>query len=154
MERLINDDNKEFSNSISVLLVEDNINEVEITRLAFVEANLGINLNHVANGEEALEYLFKKGEFSEIPTPDLVLLDIDLPQINGMDVLHIIKTSDSLKSIPVIMLTTTNNDEAINEAYKLHANSYICKPLGFENFLKVIAGLNNYWVNISKLPNK
>jgi len=137
---------------IEILLVEDSPSDVLITREAFEEAKL-LNEIHVAeDGVQALEFLRRQGIYATAPRPDLILLDLNLPRKNGREVLAEIKNDPDLKAIPVIILTTSGADEDILNAYDLHANCYVVKPVGFENFLKAVQSIRNFWFSVVALP--
>lgn len=142
--------------SIEVLLVEDNINDAELTIRELKKNNLANNLYHANDGEEALEFLFGTGRFagqrSVQSLPRLVLLDIKMPKINGMDVLKTIKTNAHTKSTPVVILTSSKEDPDIQKCYDLGANSYIVKPVNFENFAEAIKNLGLYWLILNQPP--
>lgn len=137
---------------IEILLVEDSPADVLITREAFEEAKL-LNSIHVAeDGVQAMEFLRRQGRYASAPRPDLILLDLNLPRKNGREVLAEIKNDPDLKAIPVIILTTSGADEDILKAYDLHANCYVVKPVGFENFLKAVQSIRNFWFSVVALP--
>src|SRR5690606_11430195 len=118
------------------------------------DASLSYNINVARDGKEGMQYLEKKGKFADAETPDMVLLDINLPKKNGHEVLHFIKSNDSLKHIPVIMLTTSNSENDVEKSYKNHANCHIIKPIEVEDFLYVMANIESFWINIARLPGK
>lgn len=136
-----------------ILLVEDNEGDIILTLDAFEESKLNNKVSVARNGREALDFLYKKGDFSTAEKPDLILLDINLPIFNGIEILEKIKSSDNLKTIPVIMLTTSNRPEDINESYKNYCNSYIEKPLNMEKFLSVILKIEEFWLELSTLAD-
>lgn len=142
--------------SIEVLLVEDNINDAELTIRELKKNNLANNLYHANDGEEALDFLFGTGRFagqrSVQSLPRLVLLDIKMPKINGMDVLKTIKTNAHTKSTPVVILTSSKEDPDIQKCYDLGANSYIVKPVNFEKFAEAIRSLGLYWLILNQPP--
>ena len=139
---------------IEILLVEDSPADVLIAREALAEAKL-INTIHVAeDGVEAMDFLHKRGKFTSAPTPDLILLDLNLPRKNGREVLAEIKADAELKSIPVIILTTSCADEDILNAYDLHANCYVVKPVGFENFSRAVQSIRHFWFSVVSLPQE
>ena len=136
----------------NVLLVEDSPGDVRLTQEAFRDANQDIDL-HVANdGVEAMAFLLREGAHADAPRPDLILLDLNLPIMDGREVLAEIKQSPSLKRIPVIVLTTSSADEDIIRSYDLHANSYISKPVNYPQFLAVIEQIESFWISIVTLP--
>jgi two-component system response regulator len=137
---------------IDILLVEDNLDHVELIIKALRNNNV-LNEVHVAtNGEEALDFLYQRGEYADVARPGLILLDIKLPKVDGIEVLRRIKADPKLKSIPAVMLTTSAGNEEMMESYNYGANSYIVKPVDFEQFVKVIKGLKLYWMVINSLP--
>lgn len=137
---------------IDILLVEDNPADVLIAREALKEAKL-INTIHVTeDGMEAMEFLNKRGKFASAPRPDLILLDLNLPRKNGREVLEEIKNDANLKSIPVVVLTTSSAEEDILRSYNLHANCYVVKPVEFHSFVKAIQSIHHFWFSIVALP--
>lgn len=139
---------------IEVLMVEDNPGDVRLTVEAFKENKVLVNLNVVSDGVEAMSYLHKEGKYRTAIHPDLILLDLNLPKKNGREVLEEIKTKKNLKCIPVVILTTSKDEEDILKSYNLYANSYITKPVDFEQFIKVVKSFNEFWLTIAKLPPK
>lgn len=138
--------------NIEILLVEDSPADILITREAFQDARLMNTIHVVEDGVKALEFLRREGTYASAPRPDLILLDLNLPRKNGREVLAEIKEHDEFKAIPVIVLTTSNADEDILNAYNLHANCYVIKPVGFDNFLKAVQSIENFWFSIVVLP--
>ena len=134
-----------------ILLVEDNPGDIRLTQEALKESQMDIHLDVVTNGEQAVDFLCKRGNFAEAIRPHLILLDLNLPKKNGIEVLKEIKADESLKKIPVIVLTTSDADHDINKAYSLHANCYILKPVDFDDFAKVIRLVESFWFNTAKL---
>jgi two-component system response regulator len=134
---------------VGILLVEDNQEDAELTIRALKKNNLSANLVHVKDGAEALEFIFCTGKYAnrnfEIK-PKIVLLDLKMPKVNGMEVLQEIKSNGETKSIPVIVLTSSKEDPDIKTCYQLGANSYIVKPVGFDNFTKAVSELGIYWL--------
>ncbi|MBI5295673.1 MAG: response regulator [Chloroflexi bacterium] len=143
---------KPLPRPIEILLVEDSPTDVVITREAFEDAKLLNTLHVVEDGVRALEFLRRQGSFSAVPRPDLILLDLNLPRKNGREVLAEIKADPQLKSIPVVILTTSSADEDILSAYDLHANCYVIKPVGFENFFKAVQSIQEFWFSVVALP--
>lgn len=135
-----------------VLLIEDNPGDVRLTREAMLEGAMGNRLTVVIDGEQALAYLRQEGEFVEAPRPDLILLDLNLPKRDGREVLAEIKAADNLRSIPVVVFTTSRSDEEIAKAYALHANCFITKPADFSEFIRVIQQIENFWLATVELP--
>jgi two-component system response regulator len=136
-----------------ILLVEDNPGDIRLTQEAFKESALDIQMDVVTDGEMAIDFLFKKGRFSDAQKPDIILLDLNLPKKNGIEVLKEIKSENNLKKIPVIVLTTSDADHDISKAYGLHANCYILKPVDFDDFAKVIKLIEAFWFNTVQLIN-
>jgi CheY-like chemotaxis protein len=137
---------------IEVLLVEDSAGDVRLTREAMKDAKVHISLNVAKDGIEAMAILKREGEHANAPRPDLILLDLNLPKKDGREVLKEIKESAALKSIPVVILTTSSSQEDVHNSYQLHANCYITKPVALEGFLKVIQSIDNFWLSVVKLP--
>jgi two-component system, chemotaxis family, response regulator Rcp1 len=137
-----------------VLLVEDSPGDVRLTREAFKDAKVHINLNVASDGAEAMDFLNREGKHSDVPRPDLILLDLNLPKKDGREVLDEIKQSPVLKSIPVVILTTSASDEDILRSYRLHANCYITKPVGLDGFLEVVKSIDTFWLSVVKLPHE
>jgi two-component system, chemotaxis family, response regulator Rcp1 len=137
---------------IEVLLVEDSPGDVRLTREALKDAKMHISLKVVPDGAEAMAYLRREKDYAEAPRPDLILLDLNLPKKDGRDVLKEIKESDALKSIPVVILTTSASRIDVEHSYKLHANCYITKPVDLQGFIKVVQSIDNFWLSVVKLP--
>ena len=138
---------------IEILLVEDNPGDARLTQEVFREGKLQTNLRIVADGETALEHLRRQGTYAKAIRPDLILLDLNLPKKNGREVLVEIKTDEELKSIPVVILTTSKAEQDILKAYHLHANCYITKPVDLDQFLGVVRAIEDFWLQIVKLPS-
>lgn len=134
-----------------ILLVEDNPGDIRLTQEALKESQMDVHLDVVTDGEQAIDFLMKRQRFTEAVRPHLILLDLNLPKKNGLEVLKEIKVDESLKKIPVIVLTTSDADHDINKAYSLHANCYILKPVDFDDFAKVIRLVESFWFNTAKL---
>jgi CheY-like chemotaxis protein len=137
---------------IDVLLVEDDPGDVLMTREAFADHKLRNHLHVVDNGLDALAFLRKEGSHAQAPTPDLILLDLNLPRMDGREVLAAIKTDEELRSIPVVVLTTSEAEEDVLRSYQLHANAYVTKPVDFERFLEVVRQIDEFFVTVVKLP--
>jgi len=137
-----------------VLLVEDNPGDIRLTQEALKESKMDIHLDVVSDGEQAVDFLMKRGKYTDAIRPHIILLDLNLPKKNGIEVLKEVKTHDSLKKIPVIVLTTSDADHDISKAYSLHANCYILKPVDFDDFAKAIRLIEVYWFNSVQLPNE
>lgn len=141
--------------AVNILLVEDNDGDILLTREAFYEAKLQNEIAVVKDGEAALDYLFRRDRHKDDNDwilPDMILLDINLPKISGLEVLAEIKRDERLKVIPVIMLTTSENEKDIMASYKYYANCYITKPVDLNKFLEVVKTIENFWISIVKLP--
>ncbi|HNB50346.1 MAG TPA: response regulator [Anaerolineales bacterium] len=138
--------------SIEILLVEDSPTDILIAREALAEAKIINTLHVVEDGVEAIEFLHRQGKFAKTPRPDLILLDLNLPRKNGREVLEEIKSDENLKAIPVVILTTSEAEEDVLRSYDLHANCYVVKPVGFENFLNAVRSISDFWFNIVTLP--
>jgi len=139
---------------IEILLVEDNPGDVRLTREALKDAKVANNLNVVNDGEQALDYLNRRGRFADATRPDLVLLDLNLPKVDGREVLASIKADSDLKRIPVVVLTTSSAEEDILRSYDLHANCYVTKPVEFDSFLKIVESIDDFWLSIVRLPKE
>lgn len=137
---------------INVLLVEDSPSDQELTREAFESARVLNELHVVGDGDEAMEFLYKRGPFSNAPRPDIVLLDLNLPRMDGREVLAEIKADESLRTIPVVILTTSDDEHDVLSSYGLNANCYLTKPVGFENFMDVLRVLEQFWLVLVRLP--
>ena len=144
--------NPELVKPVEILMVEDNPGDVQLTREALEDCKMINNLHVAEDGEEAIQFLFKENQFKDVPTPDLILLDLNLPNIDGKEVLEIIKSKDELKRIPVVVLTTSKADEDILKVYELHANCYITKPLNVDRFFEVVKEIESFWMGIVVLP--
>jgi len=137
---------------LEVLLVEDTPGDVRLTQEAFKKTNIKVRLNNVKDGAEALDYLYQKGNFPNSPKPDLILLDLNLPKVNGHEVLSEVKSDPQLKRIPVVILTSSNSQEDIVKAYNAHANCYLLKPSELKDFFSVIQAIMDFWLSLTKLP--
>ncbi len=136
-----------------ILLIEDNEGDIELTKEAFEEAKFRNNLHIKMDGDEALDYLFKRNGNEDAATPDIVLLDLNLPGTDGREVLEAIKENSQIRRIPVIVLTSSQADKDVLESYDLHANCYIVKPVSAVKFMKVVRHVENFWVDIVCLPS-
>ena len=143
-------------NTVELLLVEDNINDAELTIRELKKHHLANNLFHVKDGEEALDFLFATGKFANTRdvnhVPKVVLLDIQMPKVNGIEVLQQIKADERTKATPVVILTSSKEDPDIQKCYKLGANSYIVKPVNFERFAEAIKNLGFFWLLLNQPP--
>jgi len=137
-----------------VLLAEDNEDDYELTKIGFERAHLGVNLQHVWNGEECMQFLRKEGEFANAPNPDILLLDLNMPRMGGLEVLKAINEDPALQQLPVVIMTTSIAQKDILEAYRLRCSSCITKPVDFDSFVKVVQGFSNYWFTLVVLPSE
>lgn len=139
---------------IDILLVEDNPGDVRLTEEAFKECSINNTLSVVTDGEAALDFLFQREEYGDAPCPHLVLLDLNLPKIEGRDVLEEIRNDDELKRLPVIVLTGSEAQMDVVESYELNANAYITKPVTPDNFVELIQSFEEFWFTVVRLPPK
>lgn len=137
---------------VEILLVEDNPGDVELTVEALKEGKVANRLNVCSDGVDALAYLRREGRYGGATRPDLILLDLNLPKKDGREVLSEIKADESLKHIPVVILTTSEAEQDIVKSYALHANCYICKPVDLEQFIRVVKSIDEFWLAVCKLP--
>ena len=135
-----------------ILLVEDNEGDILLTTEALQECKIINDLSVVRNGKLALDFVYKKRDYGEVLSPDIILLDINLPIKNGMEVLMELKSDETTKHIPIIMLTTSSSESDIMKSYNHHANAYITKPVDVSDFLEAILSLEDFWLNIVRLP--
>lgn len=138
--------------AVRILLVEDNAGDVRLTQEALKEAKFSNTLQVVGDGVEALEYLHQQGKYSGATRPHLVMLDLNMPRMDGREVLEAIKKDPDLMRIPVVVLTSSEAESDIAKAYELHANCYVTKPVGIDMFLQVVKSIEEFWVEIVKLP--
>jgi len=138
---------------IEILLVEDNPGDSRLAKEALKESKLANNLYIAEDGVEAMDFLFKTGKYTSVPTPDLVILDLNLPKKDGREVLAEMKSNETLKRIPVVVLTISEAEEDILKSYNLHANCFISKPIDLNQFMKVVKSIEDFWLTIVKLPN-
>jgi CheY-like chemotaxis protein len=139
---------------IHVLLVEDDPGDVLMTREAFEDTKVVNELHVVNDGVEALAFLRKKGRYAAAPTPDLILLDLNLPRVDGRQVLASVKADPLLRQIPVVVLTTSEAEEDVLRSYELHANAYVTKPVDFERFIEVVRKIDEFFVSVVRLPGR
>lgn len=145
---------KNAGRQIEILLAEDNEGDIFLTRKAFEKAKIVNNLHIAKDGEVAMEMLRKSGNYSATPRPDLVLLDINMPKIDGKQVLQEMKNDEDLRRIPVVILTSSSAEQDVLKSYNLHANSYIIKPLDLNKFYDVVSVIENFWFSVVVLPDK
>jgi chemotaxis family two-component system response regulator Rcp1 len=138
---------------IDILLIEDNLGDIDLAREALGMGKLHNSLHVVQDGVAAMDFLRKKGKYADSPRPDLIILDLNLPKKDGRQVLAEVKEDDSLKSIPVVILTTSSAEEDVLKTYNMHANCYITKPIDIKQFLHVVRSIEEFWLSIVVLPN-
>ena len=144
-------------NGVEVLLVEDNLSDAELTIRALRKQNLANSLVHLKNGAEALDYIFAQGDYSQRDmhrTPKVILLDLKMPKVDGLEVLARIRADERTRNIPVVVLTSSKEDPDIEACYKLGVNSYIVKPVEFDKFLKAVSDLGFYWLLLNQVPHQ
>lgn len=142
-------------NEVEILLVEDNPNDAELTLRALRKNNLANRVFHAKDGEEALEFIFARGAYTERTvenTPRVILLDLKLPKVNGIEVLQHIKGDERTKNIPIVVLTSSREDSDLKKCYEFGVNSYIVKPVEFENFVRAVSELGFYWLLLNQTP--
>lgn len=137
---------------IEILLVEDNPGDSRLAQEALKDSKIRNTIHVAADGIEAMAFLHREGEWEKAPRPDLILLDLNLPRMDGREVLAAIKSDDDLKRIPVVILTTSKDEEDVLRSYNLHANCYITKPIDLQQFMKVVRSVEDFWLTIVKLP--
>ena len=140
--------------ALEVLLVEDSPGDVRLTQEAFRDANMSINLHIAADGVEAMSFLRREGDHGEAPRPDLILLDLTLPRMDGREVLAHIKADAALRTIPTVILTTSDSEADIVKSYELQANCYLSKPVQLEAFEALVKSINDFWLTKVKLPQR
>lgn len=139
---------------IDLLLVEDDPGDVVMTREALSDARVLHNLHVIDNGESAVAFLRREGRYSDVPRPDLIFLDLNLPRLDGREVLALIKADESLRKIPVVILTTSDAEEDIARSYDLHANAYVTKPVDFDAFIHVVRQVDDFFLSVARLPGR
>jgi CheY-like chemotaxis protein len=142
----------ERSRPVEILLVEDNLGDARLTQEALKEGKIRNNLHHAKDGVEALQFLRREGVHAAAPTPDIVLLDLNLPKKDGRQVLAEMKADEALKTIPVVVLTTSEAEQDILRSYELHANCYVTKPVDLEKFISIVRAIEDFWLAVVKLP--
>jgi two-component system, chemotaxis family, response regulator Rcp1 len=142
----------ELGRPIQILLVEDSPSDVAITEAALRDGHIANVIHVVGDGEAAMAFLHRVGDYTDAPRPDVILLDLNLPKKDGRAVLAEIKADDDLKVIPVVVLTTSSAETDILRSYELHANSYVTKPVGFDAFLDAVRGIEDFWLSLVRLP--
>jgi CheY-like chemotaxis protein len=139
---------------IQILLVEDSPSDAKLTLTALKLAKVANAVNHVEDGEQAMEFLRREGAYDKAPRPDLILLDLNLPRKDGREVLEELKKDPDLRTIPVVVLTTSKAEQDVLRSYQLHANCYVTKPVNFERFLEVVQSIESFWLSVVVLPSK
>ena len=143
---------RESGSPIEVLLVEDSPGDVRLTLEAFHDANVAINLHVATDGVEAMAFLMKQGPHTAMPRPDFILLDLNLPRMDGREVLAKIKADDTLKTIPTVILTTSDAEADVVKSYELQANAYLSKPVQLDSFELLVQSINDFWLTRVRLP--
>ncbi len=138
---------------VDILLVEDNPGDADLARETLKDSKIKNNLYVVNDGEKAMKFLRKESPYNDVPRPDIILLDLNLPRKDGREVLADIKQDEDLKRIPVVILTSSRAEEDVLQSYNLHANCYISKPLDFRQFVAIVQSIEDFWLGIVKLPN-
>ena len=138
--------------SFEILLVEDNPADADLTREGLMDGRLLHTLHHVTDGVQALQFLRREGKYADVPTPDLVLLDLNLPKMDGRQVLQAIKGDPVLRRIPVVVLTSSKAEADVIKSYDLHANCYMCKPVDLNQFLETVRQIEEFWLTVVRLP--
>ena len=141
-----------MSRAAEILLVEDNDNDVELTRIGFKKSKLVVNLHHAKDGEECMAFIRKEGKFANAPTPDIILLDLNMPRMDGREVLAAISKDENLRHLPVVILTTSREEQEILKMYQLRCSSYIVKPVDLDQFIRAIQSFSDYWLTVVVLP--
>lgn len=142
------------SQPIEILLIEDNAGDIELTQEAFQEAKIPNRIHVVRDGDEALEFLYRKGKYEDAVRPDIMLLDLNMPGKNGKEVLAIVKEDEYLKDIPIIIITSSEAEMDVAKSYALHVNAYIVKPVSLQQFLQVVEAVEMFWLSVVKLPSR
>lgn len=140
------------SRPAEILLVEDNDDDAELMRLGFAKAKLAVNMHRVRNGEECMAFLRREGDHADALVPDLILLDLNMPRMDGREVLTEISGDDALRHLPVVVMTTSSADQDIIDSYKLRCSSYVVKPVDFTQFAEAVRSIANYWFSLVVLP--
>jgi two-component system response regulator len=138
---------------VQILLVEDSPSDVAMTLAALQEGHIANDMHVACDGETAVDFLHRRGGFADVPRPDLILLDLNLPKKDGLEILADVKGDDDLKTIPVVVLTTSAAEADVLRSYKLHANSYVTKPVGFEEFLCAVQQIESFWLALVRLSD-
>ena len=144
---------EKYNRPVDILLVEDNPGDVRLTQEAFRDSRMPVKLSVVMDGEDALNYLFKRGNYADVTKPDIILLDLNIPKKDGKEVLCEIKNDDVLKYVPVVVLTTSNAEQDIVKTYNLNVNAYINKPVDFDKFFDIVQKIEAFWLMTATLPS-
>ena len=144
----------EVGEPIEILMVDDSMGDVRLAQEALKEGRVRNRLSVVHDGEQAMAFLRQEGEYADLPRPDLVLLDLNLPRMDGRQVLDAIKSDPELSSIPVVVLTTSEAEDDVLRSYSLHANAYVTKPVDFERFIDVVRQIDDFFVSVVRLPRR
>jgi CheY-like chemotaxis protein len=139
---------------IDVLLVEDDPGDVLMTQEAFADNKVSNTLHVVSDGVQAMDFLHKRGDYVNVPTPDLMLLDLNLPRMDGREVLAAVKGDPELRQIPVVVLTTSEAEQDVLRSYELHANAFVTKPVDFDRFIEVVRQIDQFFVGVVRLPRR
>jgi len=145
---------KKVARYYDILIMEDRPADIRLIQEALGEVDEKINISVAMDGEEGLDFLYKRDKFHNVPTPDLIFLDLNMPKKEGKEVLRIVKNDDNLKAIPIIVLTNSYHPNEIMEVYKLHTNAYVHKPLDFDDFRKAISTIVSFWLSTAEIPPK
>ncbi len=143
-----------MNDDVDILLVEDSPTDADLTRRALSRGEISSRLHHVMDGVDAMQFLKREGEHRNAVRPDLILLDLNMPRMNGREVLSRVKQDANLRNIPIVVLTTSNQERDVLDSYGLSANAYVVKPVEWSSFLDVVKRLSDFWLKIVRLPNK
>lgn len=143
---------KSKSRPVNILLIEDNPGDIRLTKEVLKDSKVSIDLSVAVDGEEALDFLYKRGEFKEAATPDIILLDLNLPKKDGREILMDVKSDENLRRIPIVVLTTSNTTQDVLDCYNAYANCFICKPVDYDEFLNMIRKIEDFWLTTAILP--
>jgi chemotaxis family two-component system response regulator Rcp1 len=139
---------------VEILLVEDNPGDIRLTIEALKDSKINNTLNCVEDGQEALNYLKKTGKYKDSTTPDLILLDLDLPNMSGRELLEILKSDSVLRRIPIVVLTISDSDQDVIQSYNMQANAYVRKPIDLDQFVRVVQSIEDFWFTVVKYPSR